>query len=276
LNDKTADHAPAEHTARQGQPQLRSLNEATGRKEFIFREGQLSADLPGELQKALAKFKNDGRKKNLEILRQRGIDLRGLILELGAGTCWFSSEISKNHNVTHVYALDFAKSIMSKMAPMVMDHLGADTTRITRVIGDFNQLPFPGRAFDFVVVDAALHHAIRTEAVLEEIGRVLKDDGRLLAIREPVLPSWRKNLRKTIGAQERAQGVTENVFSKKEWRACFEKARLDVRFIPARPTHQPVRWKNFKKLAWFLFVPWLNSRLFGYYYFLAKKKNPTQ
>ena len=269
----TADHAHAEHASKGELKPHRHLNEATGLKEFIFRESQLSADLQGELKKALAKIENDGRLKNLETLRRKGIDFSGNVLELGAGTCWFASEISKNNNVINVYALDFAKSIVTKIAPLVMDHAGADAKRIIRIVGDFNQLPFHEKTFDFVVMDAALHHAIRTEAVLEEICRVLKDDGRFLAIREPVLPLWRKNLRNKIGAQERAQGVTENILTKKDWRVCFEKARMDIRFLPTRPTHQPARWRPIKRFIWMLFLPWLNPYLFGYYYFLAKKRH---
>ena len=268
----TVDPAPDRQAPPPPASGRRHLNEETGFKEYLFREAQLGADLQDELKKALAKFENDGRRKSLELLRQRGIEFSGLVLELGAGTCWFSSEISKSASVNHVVALDFARSILSRMAPLVMDHASADTARIQRVVGDFNRLPFSEKAFDFVVMDAALHHAIRTEAVLEEICRVLKDDGRFLAIREPVLPLWRQNLRNKIGAQERAQGVTENIFSRKEWRAFFAKASLDVRFVPTRPTHRPARWQRLKRLAWFLSIPWLNPYLFGYYYFLAKKR----
>ncbi|MCU0276895.1 MAG: methyltransferase domain-containing protein [Acidobacteria bacterium] len=174
-----------------------------------------------------------------------------------------------------VVALDFARNILGKLAPLVMERAGADAARVQRVVGDFSRLPFPEMTFDFVVMDAALHHAIRPDAVLMEIGRVLKDDGRFLAIREPVLPLWRRNLGNKIGVTERAQGVTENIFSKKEWRAFFAKAQLDVRFVPTRPTHRPARWQRLKRLAWFLLIPWLNPCLFGYYYFLAKKRRST-
>jgi len=57
----TGDQAYAQHAPQQGQELHRYLNEATGLKEFIFRESQLSGDLQGELKKALAKFNNDGR-----------------------------------------------------------------------------------------------------------------------------------------------------------------------------------------------------------------------
>lgn len=271
----SVDPAPDRQVPPPPAPGHRHLNEETGLKEYLFREAQLGADLQGELEKALAKFENDGRRNSLELLRQRGIEFRGLVLELGAGTCWFSSEISKSAGVSRVVALDFARNILGKLAPLVMERAGADAARVQRVVGDFSRLPFPEMTFDFVVMDAALHHAIRPDAVLMEIGRVLKDDGRFLAIREPVLPLWRRNLGNKIGVTERAQGVTENIFSKKEWRAFFAKAQLDVRFVPTRPTHRPARWQRLKRLAWFLLIPWLNPCLFGYYYFLAKKRRST-
>ena len=49
------------------------------------------------------------------------------------------------------------------------------------------QLPFPDRSFDLVFVRAVLHHARDLPAFCREAARVLKPDGRFLAVREHVI-----------------------------------------------------------------------------------------
>jgi ubiquinone/menaquinone biosynthesis C-methylase UbiE len=167
----------------------------------------------------------------------KNVKFKGKILELGAGSCWFGSELSRIESVEEVYCLDISEYILKEVAPLVMDSLGAETKKITRVIGDFNKLDFKDKKFDFVVFDAGLHH-IPTEdftKVMKEIYRVLKDDGKLVGINEPFLNNIifvNKIQRKRFGLHEKKYGVNENIYTKKEWEYMFTIARFKVDFIP--------------------------------------------
>jgi len=174
------------------------------------------------------------RKEKLKIpliLKKKGIEFRGRILEIGAGSCWFSSVLSKFPEVKEVYALDFSKHILTKVAPAMMDYLNADSKKIVRVRGSFYNLIRLGKKFDFVVADETLHHADYPIKLLNGIGNVLKQDGRIVFIREPIasrMPILGSVNKRISGSRERKYGVTENIYTLNEWYEIFQKANFDV------------------------------------------------
>lgn len=179
---------------------------------------------------------NDGR-RNISPILYRLIEFKGEILELGAGSCWFSSELSLLKSVNKIYCLDISEFILKNVAPYVMEHLGANTEKLIRVIGDFNKLYFQDKKFDYVVFDASLHHIPEDSfiEILKEVYRVLKIDGKVVAIRESFLspiPIFNKYRRRTFGLHEKKYGVTENIFTKREWENMFENAGFECHFIP--------------------------------------------
>ena len=179
---------------------------------------------------------DDGRRKILPFL-YRNVDFGGEILDIGAGSCWFSSELSLLEPVSRIYCLDMSEFILTNISPHIMKHLGANTEKLVRVIGDFNKLYFEDEKFDFVVFDASLHHIPMDSysKVLSEVHRVLKRDGKVVAIREPFLssiPINRNNKRRSFGLSDKNYGVTENIFTKREWRNMFSEAGFKCQFIP--------------------------------------------
>jgi len=209
---------------------------------------------------------NDGRQAIVIELLKNGIKPRGKILELGAGSCWLSSSLSKLNDVEQVYALDFSEFLLTKIAPEVMKYIGADEKKIVRVVGDFNQLEFDDSFFDFVFFDATLHHVTDLDNVLAEVRRVLKPEGMLIAIREPVVPIFRPWTKWSFGKHERRYGVTENIYYISQWRRFFEHNGFMVKFIPFLP---PKKWlyRLVAKRPFSL----LNGWLFAHYIFVATK-----
>ncbi|MFA6888187.1 MAG: class I SAM-dependent methyltransferase [Candidatus Woesearchaeota archaeon] len=177
---------------------------------------------------------NDGRRNILPILTSH-IDFKGNILEVGAGSCWFSSELSRISSVKKVYSLEMSEHILKNIAPSVMLSLNANTHKIVRIIGDFHKLHFPDSFFDFIVFDASMHH-IPTETfsiVMKEICRVLKNDGTVVAIREPFLspiPFFNINQKNQFGSHEKKFGVTENIFEKKKFVKLLKKQHFKIYF----------------------------------------------
>ncbi len=197
-----------------------------------------------------------GTRRIVPFLVQRGLGYHGRVLEVGAGACWLSAEISRLDAVEHLHAVDFSQMLLECVAPAIIAHVGGRGDKITRVVGDFNDLEFANGTFDFVTCDAALHHANDLPWLLRELRRVLKPGGRLIAIREPMLSdlaplaNWQ---RRRFGLEERGFGVTERIYSMTEWRRAFEDAGFELQFVPfihhttlkgriVRAT--PLRWLN--------------------------------
>lgn len=179
---------------------------------------------------------NDGRRDIFKLLC-RFIEFKGEILELGSGSCWFGSELSRIDSVKKIYCHDMSEFILNEIAPHIMVRIGAHSNKIVRVIGDFNKLDFEDGKFNYVVFDASLHHIPENSyyRVLREVYRVLKISGKVVAIREPFMNSMsinKKNIRETKGLHEKKYGVTENIFTKKEWKNIFVKCGFIPNFIP--------------------------------------------
>jgi SAM-dependent methyltransferase len=169
----------------------------------------------------------DGRRQIIPFLKQ-AFDPRGNILELGAGTCWLSSELSKLDGVRKLFCVEMSEVILRDVAPRVMEYLEADRSKITRILGDFNKLDFPAEFFDFVFFDSALHHigGETFDRVLAEVHRVMKTNGQGIAVREPFLspiPFFRARQRRGFGRHEKRFGVTEEILSHREWKQRIER-----------------------------------------------------
>ncbi|MFP4522379.1 MAG: class I SAM-dependent methyltransferase [Fibrobacterota bacterium] len=150
----------------------------------------------------------------------------GRCLELGAGSCWVSSMLSRLDEVSEVYALEISRRSLVQVAPRIMDMLDADKEKITRVLGDFNRLDFPDDHFDFVVFDAALHHIPTRDfsKIMSQVKRILRPKGKIIAVNEPFLPDLpiiREKKRRDFGADEKEHGIIENSYSLSEWRELF-------------------------------------------------------
>lgn len=208
---------------------------------------------------------DDGRLGFLNLLKRKGIYFRGTILEIGAGMCWLSAELSKLHEVQEIFALEFSEKMLDVIAPHIITYLHADANKITRVLGDWNNLQFPDGTFDFVVSSQVLHHMTKPVQGLSEIRRVLKEDGKLVAIMEGMCPRWRPNMLKNHALKERELGITENLWSKAEWINMFRQADLDVKF------HCSILGNSWKgKIARFTPLRFFNGYLFSSYFMTAK------
>lgn len=210
--------------------------------------------------------KFDGRLEYLPKLKQMGAAPYGKVLELGAGSCWFSSEISKVSSVQTVYAVEFSEYILTKIAPKIMDSYNANTDKIIRVLGDFNKLEFKNSFFDYVVFDAALHHAADTEQVLKETSRVLTNGGLLVAIREPTIPPLRYNFKEKFGKEDKDYGITENAYTLSQWRKILNGAGFEFKAIPFIPETSIIR-----RLLNIPPFTLLNILFLGHYIFVCKK-----
>lgn len=78
------------------------------------------------------------------------------------------------------------------------------------VVKDTAVLPFENKAFDTVSIVAALNHIPNRKDVLDEVNRILKDDGKLIVTMIPPKSSklWH-TLRKPWDADQKERGMKE-------------------------------------------------------------------
>jgi SAM-dependent methyltransferase len=113
------------------------------------------------------------------------------ILDLGCGTGWLSAFLSQFKNVDKVFAVDSSHFLLNVMLPKIVEYLGGMPEKITSIQGLFTPILLDPRSVDVVVISSAIHHAENIEDVLNEIHRVLKNDGLLFVLNETPSPKMR-------------------------------------------------------------------------------------
>lgn len=233
-------------------------------RELVFREsaGHLETEFGTEAE-WLRCLREEFPRFVPYLVERCGVRFRGRILEIGAGACWLSAELSKLPEVEAIVATDFSRTLLREQAPRVFEVLQARAGKITRTPGDFHRLDFPDAVFDFVVGSAVLHHAVDVARVLREVRRVLKPGGRFVAIREPVWPLIQLKSRSKTQAKLVAAGVNEHFYTLAEYRAFFQSAGLPVE----------VKRVNLAAGLKFLFNELVNGLTHARYAFVATKED---
>lgn len=158
----------------------------------------------------------------LESTRHPGESLPyGTVLELGAGTGFFSLNLKQAGLVEDVHVCDLSPGMVAA-AKANAQRLGFT---IEGQVADAEALPFRDDSFDLVVGHAVLHHIPDVEAALREVLRVLRPGGRFVIAGEPTtIGHW---YARHLGrlTWETATRVTRLPFLRDKW--AREQAELD-------------------------------------------------
>ena len=95
------------------------------------------------------------------------------VLELAAGTGLIARHIV--NAAAHIEATDASPEMITEA------RRGNCSAKLHFSVQDMCSLPYAGNSFDVVIVSNALHIVPQPEKALQEIKRVLKDDGTLIA-----------------------------------------------------------------------------------------------
>lgn len=170
-------------------PEFREMqNYESGRAEAA------ASTIPGPHQEPwlnVLSFHEPGARPSLEQalatepIRQR---MTGKIVDLGAGTCWVTAELSKLDSVDEVVAVDLSPVFFQQVGTRMIRELDGNVDKIRFVAGTYEEVPEPDGTFDVALLIASIHHAIAPLRVLLEARRLLRQGGLLLMIENPCQP----------------------------------------------------------------------------------------
>jgi len=207
----------------------------------------------------------DGRLKVARFIAKK-YKMYGRVMDAGGGTGWLSAELSKFSHIDEVVCLDLSERKITTVAPEIIKRIKGKEDKISLVVGDFHKFDFPDNYFDFIVFSAALHHVPEENypVIFNELHRVLKRDGKIIAIREPIIPKlifWRKW---EVKRKEKKNKSTENIYSLKQWGKLFELNGFKFSYIPFVITNNKMNFMNYiRKFVKYTRI--FNGWFFGYY-----------
>lgn len=172
--------------------------------------------------------------------RQR---IRGAVMDLGAGTCWLSAEVSKVEGVQEVFCVDLSPRFLEETGTRVMRHLGAELDKVTLVASDFSRLPLPDQSLDCVFLFAAIHHSLAPLRTLYEARRCLRPGGTLFVLEGPPGLLHLRRARVNALAETRRSGCTEFTYSRGELEYLFAHGGFAqiARWNVPSPSRSPLR-----------------------------------
>lgn len=150
-----------------------------------------------EREAYLRRFGYDA-KAGVAFVLSQALPLSGSVLEIGTGKGRFLVELARHAN--SVTTLDI--SVEEQHFALLNALYGNVASKITFVLQDAAQLPWPDHSFDAAVTMNAMHHIAHFRQVLEEMLRVVKPGGKL------VLSDFTPRGFQIIARAQRAEGKT--------------------------------------------------------------------
>lgn len=142
------------------------------------------------------------------------------ILEIGADTGWSCHQLVKSGH--RVLGIDINHHLQLR------DLWLKNKVYFEMAQVDMNDMPFKDGAFDVVFASASVHHSPEIKKTAKEFFRVLKPGGKFIFLREPM--SGDRFKKKEFAKEQNEMGISENLYSKKEWIEAFQNAGfLDIK-----------------------------------------------
>lgn len=209
------------------------------------------------------------RRKVLEkVTIVMGKNYEGVGAEIGTGSGMYTAILSIIPSVRKIYAIEYSKECIENLTPLVFEKMGADTSKIVRVLGSFNQMELENDSIDFLFGLGSLHHSEDLSVTARECYRVLKPGGWLIAserarvntatnaeIEEALNREWRhsdfckgETLETSNGGRITRAKNSEHEPRLCEYEADFARAGFKVHtfiFVPVAGRNYPLRFVSY-------------------------------
>ena len=118
----------------------------------------------------------------IKFLKRKGVDVGGVVLDLGSGTGVGASILSEHAEFSNILAVEISESFVNQIMPLVFENFNANTELIQRVVGDFNHIEMKDNSVDAIIELDSFHHSEDLPRTLEECYRVLRNGGVMICI----------------------------------------------------------------------------------------------
>ncbi len=125
---------------------------------------------------------NDFIQAGFDFLRRINHKIAGEAVDVGSGTGVGAGILSRFDFITKVYAVEFSEQFVLSIMPVVFESIKANSSKIQRVVGDFNNLQVPDASQACVLDIDSFHHAEDLDFTLRECARALQPGGVIIAI----------------------------------------------------------------------------------------------
>lgn len=156
-------------------------------------------------------------------------EIKGHIIDIGAGVAWTSALISRIPSVQSVTAVDFSEHRLMKIAPIVFEQLQGDSDKYQPILGDFLQFDHE-ELFDVAIFCQSLYMFPNLDKTLAKIRGLLVKGGLIIVACERIVSFYpwyspRYILRKTKHLI-RGRGDSTGNYAYEDWeyRGAMERA----------------------------------------------------
>lgn len=166
------------------------------------------------------------------VLEQLNLKGDEKVLDLGAGRCWSTREFARIGCACVALDVVSTRYVGLESADIYLEH---NNIFFERVLADMNNLPFVKDSFDIVFSTASIHHSSDLVELFKEASRVLKKNGKIVLINEPVRGIFES---KRLCCDEVEQGINEHIYRLVDYEKSAKKAGFKVNvYMPESIRH---------------------------------------
>lgn len=170
-----------------------------------------------------------------------------VVLEIGAHTGWASHHIARRG--AQVIATDISHQLAD--TGLFLRH----GVSMQRAYADMTCLPVRDGVFDTIFAVATVHHAEDLPGLLRTCARALVPGGRCVFFSEPVAGRYDTEIKEHFGAEEKALGVHEHIYTIDEYFDAARAGGLRPCILPLKSVlADPHRRYRLLRSLWLLFL----------------------
>jgi ubiquinone/menaquinone biosynthesis C-methylase UbiE len=137
---------------------------------------------PEDICKAYV-YMDSSQMRELVQIAVRENQYKGKAVELGAGCALLASTFASLFpGLKKVYAIEIVSGFPAKIMPIIANHvIKENPQRLVPVLGSFDNIELPDNSVDLAFEIDSLHHSHDLSVTLQELNRVMKKGGTLIA-----------------------------------------------------------------------------------------------